>query len=266
MFTSSAKIESDLGKKILKSTKKPGLIASRIGLIGDVHAEEGRLAAALDWLHAQGAEVLLCTGDVADGPGSVDTCCELLRESGAITVRGNHDRWLLQDRVRDIPQAHRRSEIGSKANDYLESLSNTQSIDTPRGALLLCHGVEDNDLRKVWPGTARMGVERSAELDEILAARKYRFVVNGHMHYRVLIDFPEMLLINAGTLSARHRPGISLIDFEAGAIAAHEFDGDRVGGRVAEHPILAESRRVWPDTKAFDGSWTAVALYGADPG
>lgn len=239
--------------------------ATRIGLIGDIHAEEGRLGAALEWLQAQGADALICTGDVADGPGSVDACCALLAEAGVITVRGNHDRWLLEDRVREIRDAHRIGDIGRDARDYLEALPKTQTLDTRLGPLLLCHGVGDNDLRKVWPGTERMGVERSPELDNILETGATRIVVNGHMHYRVLIDFPELLLINAGTLTARHRPGFSLIDFETRTIAAHEFDGDGVGERVAEHPIASGRRRVWSDTQAFDGTWSAVTLYGPEP-
>lgn len=237
----------------------------RLGVIGDVHAEPGKLAAALDWLAGQGADTVICTGDVADGPGSVDDCCRLLDEAGAITVRGNHDRWLLADRVRDIPNAHRLGEIGDDARAFLEALPMTRSIDTPQGSLLLCHGVGANDLRKVWPGTKRMALERSAELDTILASGHHRFVVNGHMHYRVLIDFPELLLINAGTLAARHRPGISFIDFQGEVISAHEFFGDRVDGCVAEHPLASHERRVWRDTQAFDGTWSAVALYGPDP-
>ncbi len=236
----------------------------RLGVIGDVHAEEGRLAGALAWLASQDVDTLICTGDVADGPGSVDRCCEQLVEAGVLTVRGNHDRWLLEDRVREIPNAHRLGDIGADARAYLEALPKTAALDTPMGSILLCHGVGDNDLRKVWPGTEKMQVERSAELDEILVAGSHRFLVNGHMHYRVLIDFPELLLINAGTLTARHRPGISLIDFESKTIEAYEFDGDRVAQRVATHTLGGAERRVWTDTQAFDGTWKAVALYDYD--
>lgn len=237
----------------------------RVGLVGDVHAEPERLAAALEWLHGQRVDAILCTGDLADGPGSVDLCCKLLQQAGVKTVRGNHDRWLLDDRVRHIANAHRLSELGDEARQFLEELPKTRTFETVRGRLMLCHGMAENDLRKVWPGTKRMPVERSVELDQILAEGELRFVVNGHMHYRVLIDFPELVLLNAGTLTARHRPGVSLLDFESGSVSAHEFVGDRVGDVVAEHPLgPAPDRRVWHDTQEFDGSWIPVALYGGD--
>ena len=234
----------------------------RIGVVGDVHGEDRRLAAALEWIHGQRVDALICTGDVADGPGDIEECCELLRQAGVATVRGNHDRWLLDDRVRHIPDAHRLADLSDDAREFLTKLPRTLSFETLRGPLLLCHGVANNDLRKVWPGTERMPVERSAELDAIVEERKYRFLVNGHMHYRVLIDFPDLVLLNAGTLASRHRPGISLIDFETGSVSAHEFEGDRVGDVVAEHPLeTAGDRRVWRDTQEFDGAWQPVALY-----
>lgn len=235
----------------------------RIGIVGDVHAEDRRLAAALDWLHGQRVDAILCTGDVADGPGCVDTCCELLAQAGVATVRGNHDRWLLTDRVRHVPNAQRLSDVGDAARAYLEALPAVRAFDTVGGRLLLCHGVADNDMRKVWPGTERMAVERSHELDALLAEGEFRVLVNGHMHYRVLIDFPELLLMNAGTLTSRHRPGVSVLDIEGGCVSAHEFAGERVGAVVAERPLEAEpDRRVWRDTREFDGSWVPVALYG----
>ncbi len=234
----------------------------RIGIVGDVHAEHGRLAEALQWLHGQRVDAVICTGDVADGPGDVDLCCRLLDEAAALTVRGNHDRWLLQDRVRHIAQAHRREDLLDASIEFLDTLPATIEIDTVAGALLLCHGVGGNDLRKVWPGTERMPIERSAELDALVAEGRTRFLVNGHMHYRVLIDFHGLTLLNAGTLTSRHRPGISVADVEAGAVSAYEFAGERVGGRVAERPLDADpQRRVWRDTQEFDGNWLPVALY-----
>jgi predicted phosphodiesterase len=237
----------------------------RLGLIGDVHAEEDRLEAALDWMHGQRLDAILCTGDVSDGPGSVDRCCELLEQAGVATVSGNHDRWLLTDKSRHIENAHQLADVGEPAREWLGALPRTLSFDTVLGPLLLCHGMADNDMRKVWPGTRRMPAERSDELDSLLAAAEHRFIVNGHMHFRVLIDFQDLLLVNAGTLTSRHRPGVSVFDFETGYLGAHEFEGARVGPMVAEHPLApGPDRRVWRDTQEFDGTWTPITLYGLD--
>jgi hypothetical protein len=44
--------------------------AVRIGLIGDVHAEDGFLEIALNHLQALRVDVCLCVGDVVDGLGA----------------------------------------------------------------------------------------------------------------------------------------------------------------------------------------------------
>ena len=234
-----------------------------LGVVGDVHAEHQRLEVALNLFARQRVDAVICTGDLADGPGNVDTCCDLLREAQVTTVAGNHDRWLLDDRVREIEDAHHRSDLKESSEAFLSALGKTVSLTTCAGELLLCHGVGDNDLRKVWPGTERMPIERSHELDSIILSNRHRYVINGHLHYRVVVDFDALTLNNAGTLCERHRPGVSIIDFAQHTVTAFELD-DASGGaqRVAECDLTPdEDRRVWEDTQEFDGQWTPLTLY-----
>jgi len=236
---------------------------NRIGLIGDVHAEHRFLDAALNFLHAQRVDAIVCTGDLADGEGSVDACCRLLEEADALVVAGNHDRWLMQDRVRDLPLAHRRSETSEDALAFLAGLPASRRLSTVNGDVLLCHGMADNDLRKVWPGTSRMALERSPELDRIIATGDTRLVLNGHMHYRVIVNFETLTLINAGTLKGVHRPGISILDLGDDVVTAFEFTPALALVAAREQRIHdAADRRIWKDTRCFDGHWDPVTLYG----
>ena len=61
----------------------------RIGIIGDVHAEHQRLETALHLLEKKIVDLLLCTGDLADGRGDLDACCRMLTDAGALVVAGN---------------------------------------------------------------------------------------------------------------------------------------------------------------------------------
>jgi predicted phosphodiesterase len=238
-----------------------GVRVRRLGLIGDIHAEHRRLDAALSHLIGAGVDAVCCTGDVVDGTGDVDACCRLLAAAGVISVAGNHDRWLLTERMRNVPFAHRLSELTASSRDYLASLPSTQTFETPLGAALLCHGVGENDMRKVWPGSARMPIERSPELDSLIEAGETRLVLNGHLHYRVIVNFEQMTLLNAGTLRGDHRPGVALLDFDALTVSAFEFAANLALQRVAERRMRDETRRIWRDTQSFDGGWTPVALY-----
>jgi len=233
----------------------------RLAVLGDLHAEDRRLAGALEWLAGQRVDAIVCTGDIADGRGCVDVSCRLLHEARVVAVAGNHDRWLLQDRVRHIPEAHRRDQLHDQSIAYLQALPRTAELHTVAGRLLLCHGVAHNDLGKVWPGTERSPIERSAELDEVIESGRYRFLVNGHLHYRVLIDFEALLLVNAGTLKGPYA-GFSVMDFEQDCIASFGLE-DQSPQLLAERPLTpSPERRVWRNTQAFDGDWQPVALYG----
>lgn len=234
----------------------------RLGVIGDLHAEDRRLGRVLDWMAGFGVDAVVCTGDIADGRGCVDVSCALLQQGGVLVVAGNHDRWLLEDRVRHVPEAHRIAEVAEQSAAYLRALPRSREIETVAGRLLLCHGVGDNDLGKVWPGTARSRVERSNALDVLLESRRFRFLVNGHLHYRVLIDFENLLLLNAGTLKGEHA-GFSVMDFQRDCVACWGFDANDHPIKVAEHPLSrVAGRRVWRNTQAFDGTWEPLALYG----
>ena len=233
----------------------------RLGIIGDLHGEHARLELALNWFAGQQIDALVCTGDIADGRGCINLSCELLREADVHTVAGNHDRWLLTDKARHVNDAHRREELSEENLDYLSGLPRQRQLDTSRGPVLLCHGVADNDLAKVWPGRKPEEVERSAELDAVLDDGHYRYLINGHMHFRVLIDFVGLTLLNAGTLRGDHA-GVSVVDFEADSISAYAAFDAQPPERLIEKTLApCERRRVWRNTQEFDGTWTPVTLH-----
>ncbi len=236
---------------------------NKIGIVGDVHAEDKLLGLTLNWLEKQGVDSIICTGDVADGRGDIDATCALLERNNVQTVAGNHDRWLLTDKARHVENAHLRSALSDCSLNYLLNLPQTLSLRTPLGELLLCHGVIDDDLAKVWPGTPATEAKRSLPLDQLLS-QPYavpRFVVNGHMHFRTLIDFKNCQLINAGTLKGRY-PGVTIIDLDAQQLCGFDFCSDSGFLPTRCYSLSdVQARRVWTDTQEFDCNWTPVVLH-----
>ena len=237
----------------------------RLGLIGDVHCEDAILAKALAYL-APRCDKLVCTGDLADGIGSLDRCCELLARYEVATVRGNHDRWLLEDRVRHIKNANRRADLSANTISFLSALPAEVSVQTSAGAALVCHGIGQRDLAKVWPGSERMPPERSDDLDALIQQGRYRFVLNGHLHFRNMIHFAGLTLLNAGTLKRGHRPGVTLIDFAAGEAVAHSSDPSTGLSPCRSQPLDPAGARVWRDTQEFDSCWEPKLLYAEAAG
>ena len=235
-------------------------VISRLGVIGDVHAEDSRLQQALEHLADLELDAIVCTGDIVDGVGCPNESVKLLQANDVHTVRGNHDRWVMEEKARHVPDAHRLEELSDDTRRYLDNLPTQITLNIVHGPLLLCHGIADNDLKKVWPGTERMGIERSLELDEIIASGNYRYVINGHMHFRTLIHFETLTLINAGTLRGIHWPGFSMIEFDEHRITAYEFRDDTIN-LVRSHSLVDDSHEVYEDTQAFSGGWEPVRLF-----
>jgi diadenosine tetraphosphatase ApaH/serine/threonine PP2A family protein phosphatase len=63
----------------------------RYGIFGDVHGNYDALAAVIDFLSAQGADVLLCTGDVVGYGAEPSRCIQTIRERCIVCLAGNHD-------------------------------------------------------------------------------------------------------------------------------------------------------------------------------
>ncbi len=233
---------------------------SRVGILGDLHSEDLRLKVALDFFEKSQVDVIVCTGDIADGRGNIDKSCELLKSFSVVCVRGNHDRWLLEDKVRHIPEAHLCADLNMDSLAFLNGLGLVERLALGKDTLVLCHGVLDRDMHKIWPGTERTGIVRSENFDDLLVQESPRFVINGHIHYRTMIDFEDCHLINAGTLRGDH-PAVTILDTYHGIVVGYTMKDDSEMVRGATISLSErEDRRIWKNTQGFDGTWNPLVL------
>lgn len=196
----------------------------KLGLLGDIHAEDVRLAAALAIFRREHVDQVLFVGDVVDGEGDVDRCCALLTVSKALGVRGNHDRWILEDRMRSLPRAHRKDDLAPPSLALLSALPATRDIQTPRGLLLLCHGVGDDDMQRLRPDDDGYAIESNLALANLVDAKRWTFAVGGHTHERMVRRFGALSFINAGTLAFDHAPCCAIFDVENGRVAFFDLE------------------------------------------
>ncbi len=201
-------------------------MVERIGVIGDIHAEDAHLKEALTVLEDRGLELVLATGDIADGAGSLDLCCELLAARDVIAVSGNHDRWLLSGTARDLPDATDAASVSERSRAFLAGLPRMVELSTPAGLALLCHGLGPNDMAKVGPDDSGYALESNDELQSLIRNGYFRWVINGHSHRRMVRAFPGVTVINAGTLKRSHAPCFLEIDFASAKVFVFEFGPD----------------------------------------
>jgi predicted phosphodiesterase len=189
---------------------------TRIGVVGDIHTALDKLQWALALLKQQGVEQIFATGDIVDGPRSaqdVVRACALLRDAGVITVLGNHDRWLLDEQQRDLTDATFAEDVTREARAYLQALPASVELLTPRGWLLLGHGLGSNDMSALYPHDHGPALANNTTLQAILQRERYRFVVSGHTHLRMVRGLAGVTFINAGALHYTREPCCVVLDF-----------------------------------------------------
>jgi putative phosphoesterase len=220
-------------------------VIRRVGLIGDVHAEHEALRFVIDELERLGVDALLQVGDIADGAGDLDATITLLQAHRVLAVRGNHDRWLLSGQGRELPYATALGAASPASRHYLSQLPVTRQFRSPRGDVLLCHGLGNNDMVGVKPDSDGYDIAFNTDLQSLIAERKYRFVINGHTHRAMLRTFGPLSIINAGALHRDYERSFTYVDFERGELRRFRQAQGQLSTDLAawadEQQLLAES-------------------------
>ena len=223
--------EFELGRSVKK--------VSRVGVIGDVHCDDVMLERALLHLKSLSPELLLCVGDIADGAGDFTKCVDLLQSHSVITVKGNHDRWLVttrKDMDRDIPDLTWPEDVSRETLKLIEDLPLTRAFDTPHGKVLLCHGIADYDMGGMEPGQAWYDIRSLTGLHYLADAGEYKFMINGHTHVPMVEAFRELVVINAGTVFRDQEPVCLLVDFTAKNVHIYNLSGVSFSESVVAFP------------------------------
>ena len=116
----------------------------KIALISDIHANLEALQATLDAIRAEGAERIVCLGDIVGYNTDFAACIALLRRAGAICIAGNHDRAVtgaIGTEGFSGPAARAvawtRARLDEDSRGFLAALPLTTEID---GTLVAVHG------------------------------------------------------------------------------------------------------------------------------
>jgi predicted phosphodiesterase len=191
----------------------------RVGVVGDVHACDKRLTRLLGFLEGQALDQLVCVGDVVNGPGDPNACVALLQSAGVVTVRGNHDRWLLEGQAPLGHDVHRLEDLEASTIVFLRALPGSLELKGADGTpLLLCHGLLDNDMNSITANDYGYALEANDELQTLLGASERRVVIKGHRHRPAVWRLNELTLIDAGSLLDYNPTCGVIIDIAAGTV------------------------------------------------
>jgi len=173
----------------------------RIAVIADTHGNLLALNAVLAHVQAAAPDVIINLGDLVSGPfdpaGSADAQMQL----GCPTVRGNHDRWVVDDPKWRIDAATR----ALLSPDHLAWLAGLPpTLTLAGGEVLACHGSPvwgDNTylLEDVGSGAPVLATDAAirAGLGDLGAAR---LVLCAHSHIARAVTAGDVLVVNPGSV------------------------------------------------------------------
>lgn len=152
----------------------------RVAIFSDIHGNVVGLDACLEDLAGQGgADHIVAAGDLCmDGP-KPKAVLKRLREVGALSLRGNTDRYIAagdDDPDEAAMVGWQRAQLGPDWTRWLGDLPAQRRFGPDDNALLVAHANPKNDDEHVWPDADEAQLER---LFGDVRAQAFAF---GHLH------------------------------------------------------------------------------------
>lgn len=231
----------------------------RIAVVADIHGNVRALRAVMDDLKEVAPDRVVNLGDCVSGPLEAAETADVLISLAWTTVRGNHDRWLLE-RTEDKMGASDKaafSELRSHHKSWLSTLEENVEIE----GLTFCHGTPDNDnvyLTETVEPDGHVRVATRAEVTRRLSGVQAPMVLCAHSHLVRALSLDGRLLVNPGSVGLQAYTDVEPVQhsMEMGAPHARYAVLDR---RKASDPWNITFRIV-----AYD--WDGAAKRAADKG
>ena len=175
----------------------------RLAVISDIHANLLALEAVLADIGTRGVDATVNLGDCVAGPLWPGATFEHLAALALPTVRGNHDRWMLDRAEERLPPADRfaRAALTPEQCAALHALPATLDI-TPD--ILAVHGTPSDDsayLTEEIHANRMMPAGRALIAERLGPAAGRAVILCGHSHRQSVTKLPGgPLILNPGTV------------------------------------------------------------------
>jgi putative phosphoesterase len=155
----------------------------RLAVIADIHGNLVALEAVLADLAERSPDAIVNLGDCATSPLWPRETVELLGTLSIPTVRGNHDRWLVEQPTDGISPtiAFTRSELSDRQREALAALPPLLRLDH---SILAVHGTPSSDTEYLLEEAVdrRLAFVTAARIEHRLGAVQEKLVLCGHSH------------------------------------------------------------------------------------
>ena len=183
-----------------------------VALIADIHGNLTALDAVLAELEQEGADQVVCLGDVATGQQPVETL-ERLEAYGCPVIMGNWDACLLGaqpsldgklgaelERVLLAHASWAAEQLSPAHRRYVESFRRSVEVELGDGSTLLAfHGSPRSH------GESIVATTSDEELERMLGRPKADVLAAAHTHFQLFRRFGESVIVNPGSVGLPFR-------------------------------------------------------------
>jgi len=227
--------------------------------ISDIHGNALALEAVLDDIKHLGIIDIVNLGDSLSGPLEAGRTADILLELGLPTVRGNHDRALI-DRPFEAMADWEPPAFSQMLQAHFEWIRTLPETLVYRDEIFLCHATPDDDNTYWMETVAADGLLHLRPIEEIEAlaeGQDYPLLLSGHTHIARSVRLRDgRRLVNPGSLGC---PG-----FDYGEPVYHKAEA---GHPFACYAVLEKVGGTWQPTfrqVAYD--WDAAAAMAREQG
>ena len=156
----------------------------RFAVISDVHGNTMALDAVLEDIAHRGVDATLCLGDHVSGPMDPAGAADRLMGLDGPTIRGNHDRWLVERVGKELDPVDRFAVMRMKSahRAWLAELPATAVFN---GKIFLCHGTPASDNHAWldgWYQDRQMTLPAEESVVRAAEGMDYPVMLCGHTH------------------------------------------------------------------------------------
>jgi predicted phosphodiesterase len=221
----------------------------KIAVISDIHANVLALEAVLDDIASRDVDVTINLGDCVSGPLWPRETIELLFSLTLPTVRGNHDRWMVEEGDTYAVDEFARNALSFEQRAALHALP--ISIDVTDDILAI-HGTPNDDSAFLADDVRFDEIVPTSRLlliDRLGSAISRSVILCGHSHRQSLIQVPDgPLILNPGSVGC--------------PVFADLANANRLSfcSPHARYAVLSNVRGRWrAELLALDYDWDAAA-------
>ncbi|CDZ30796.1 metallophosphoesterase [Neorhizobium galegae] len=178
----------------------------RFAAIADIHGNCAALEAVLADIHAQDITDIVNLGDCLSGPleaGRTADLLLLLDTMATLTVRGNHDRYLIENPADAMPswEVHAFSELAPRHLQWLRKLPFSAVY---RSEAYLCHATPQSDnvywLEQV-SSEGHVFLKPLEEIEALAEGIEQPLILCGHSHIPRAVQLSDgRLIVNPGSV------------------------------------------------------------------